>query len=211
MSLPHEILDATDRYADRTALVAPEVRWTYAELAERARHFGAGLRASTDLESGEAVMFQMGNVAETLVAYFGSLVAGLRPVCALAQHGAREIGSLAQHIGTRTTIVEADHGRGETLGAARDLLAAGALSTVVVARAEAICGGPALEQLVEDGSRSVTSWCCGRATERPISTARGTRRSAEQHCWSCSPVSPTRSRLMSECAPGWTFPSSRRT
>lgn len=155
LSLPQEILDAADRHADRLALVTPEVRWSYAELAERARNFGAGLLASTDLEPGEAVMFQMGNVAETLVAYFGTLVAGLRPVCTLAQHGSREIGSLAEHVGARATIVQADHGRGETLKVARDLHSAGTLSTVIVARGEAIGDGPTLEQLVENGSRSL--------------------------------------------------------
>ena len=155
LSLPQEILDAADRHADRLALVTPEVRWSYAELAERARNFGAGLLATTDLEPGEAVMFQMGNVAETLVAYFGTLVAGLRPVCTLAQHGSREIGSLAEHVGARATIVQADHGRGETLKVARDLHSAGTLSTVIVARGEAIGDGPTLEQLVENGSRSL--------------------------------------------------------
>ena len=155
LSLPQEILDAADRHADRLALVTPEVRWSYAELAERARNFGAGLLATTDLEPGEAVMFQMGNVAETLVAYFGTLVAGLRPVCTLAQHGSREIGSLAEHVGARATIVQADHGRGETLKVARDLRSAGTLSTVIVARGEAIGDGPTLEQLVENGSRSL--------------------------------------------------------
>lgn len=155
LSLPQEILDAADRHADRLALVAPEVRWSYAELAERARNFGAGLLATTDLEPGEAVMFQMGNVAETLVAYFGTLVAGLRPVCTLAQHGSREIGSLAEHVGARATIVQADHGRGETLKVARNLHSAGTLSTVIVARGEAIGDGPTLEQLVENGSRSL--------------------------------------------------------
>lgn len=155
LSLPQEVLDAADRHADRLALVTPEVRWSYAELAERARNFGAGLLATTDLEPGEAVMFQMGNVAETLVAYFGTLVAGLRPVCTLAQHGSREIGSLAEHVGARATIVQADHGRGETLKVARDLHSAGTLSTVIVARGEAIGDGPTLEQLVENGSRSL--------------------------------------------------------
>lgn len=155
LSLPQEILDAADRHADRLALVTPEVRWSYAELAERARNFGAGLLVTTDLEPGEAVMFQMGNVAETLVAYFGTLVAGLRPVCTLAQHGSREIGSLAEHVGARATIVQADHGRGETLKVARDLHSAGTLSTVIVARGEAIGDGPTLEQLVENGSRSL--------------------------------------------------------
>lgn len=155
LSLPQEILDAADRHADRLALVTPEVRWSYAELAERARNFGAGLLATTDLEPGEAVMFRMGNVAETLVAYFGTLVAGLRPVCTLAQHGSREIGSLAEHVGARATIVQADHGRGETLKVARDLHSAGTLSTVIVARGEAIGDGPTLEQLVENGSRSL--------------------------------------------------------
>lgn len=156
MSLPQELLEAADRHADRIALVTPEVQWSYAELAERARHFGAGLRVSTDLNPGEAVMFQMGNVAETLVAYIGALIAGVRPVCTLAQHGSREIGSLAEHLGARVTIVQADYGRGENLKVARELHSAGTLSTVIVARGDAIGDGPTLEQLVEDGSRAST-------------------------------------------------------
>ncbi|WP_019202275.1 AMP-binding protein [Tsukamurella sp. 1534] len=151
-SLPDELLDAADRFADRPALVTPEVRWSYSDLARRARSFASGIQAGTDLAVGEPVMFQMGNVAETLVAYLGSLVAGLRPVCTLPQHRVREIGLLAQHVGARASVLQADHGRGEPAQVARELHAEGVLDTIIVARGEAIGGGPTLEQLVADGA-----------------------------------------------------------
>ncbi len=151
-SLPDELTDALARFADRPGLVTPEVRWTHGELLGRARAFGAGLLAGTDLEPGEPVMFQMGNVAETVVAYLGALIAGLRPVCTLPQHGEREIGLLAQHVGARATIVQADHGAGETLAVARALHESGALPVVVVARGDAIGDTPTLERLSELGA-----------------------------------------------------------
>ncbi|MBS4103290.1 AMP-binding protein [Tsukamurella paurometabola] len=94
----------------------------------------------------------MGNVAETVVAYFGALIAGLRPVCTLPQHGTREVGLLAEHVGARATVVQADHGRGGTLEVARELHAGGRIGVVVVARGESIGGTPTLEQLIEAGA-----------------------------------------------------------
>lgn len=151
-SLPDELVDAGTEFAHRTALVTGEVRWTYAELFERADRFARGLLAGTDLAPGEPIMFQMGNVAETLVAYFGALIAGLRPVCTLPQHGEREIGLLAQHVGARASLVQADHGRGETADVARALRAAGTLPIVIAARGAAIGGGPTYEDLLAAGA-----------------------------------------------------------
>lgn len=92
----------------RTALVTAEVRWSYAELDQRSQLFAAGLLASTTLRPGDAVMFSMGNVAETVVSYYGALRAGLIPVCTLPQHGRRELRLLAEHIGARGHVVQAD-------------------------------------------------------------------------------------------------------
>ncbi len=151
-SLPAELIGALERFADRPGLITPEVRWTYGDLLARSRAFGAGLLAGTDLVPGEPVMFQMGNVAETVVAYLGALIAGLRPVCTLPQHGEREIGLLAQHVGARASIVQGDYGSGEPLAVARALHAAGTLPVVVVARGEAVGGTPTFERLSEAGA-----------------------------------------------------------
>lgn len=103
-----ELRDAATQHADTLALITPEVRWTYAELDEHTEDFAAGVLASTPLEPGDRVMFQMGNVAETVVAYYGALKAGLVPVCTLPLHREREIGLLARHTGARAHFVQAD-------------------------------------------------------------------------------------------------------
>ncbi|WP_231855608.1 AMP-binding protein [Tsukamurella pseudospumae] len=151
-SLPGELLAAAGVFAERTALITPEVRWTYAELFGRADRFARGLLAGTDLAPGEPIMFQMGNVAETVVAYLGALIAGLRPVCTLPQHGVREIGLLAEHVGARATVVQGDHGKGETLAVAAALHADGALPIVIVARGTAIGESPTYEDLLVVGA-----------------------------------------------------------
>ncbi|MDF0531210.1 AMP-binding protein [Tsukamurella sp. 8F] len=151
VSLPDELRAAAGVFAERTALVTPEVRWTYAELFDRADRFARGLLVATDLKPGEPIMFQMGNVAETVVAYLGVLAAGLRPVCTLPQHGAREIGLLAEHVGARATVVQGDNGKGETVAVASALHADGALPVVIVARGAAIGGTPTLDALLEAG------------------------------------------------------------
>jgi 2,3-dihydroxybenzoate-AMP ligase len=103
-----ELRHAAARFADRLALVTPEVRWTYRELDELTDAFAAGLLATTALRPGDGLMFSMGNVAETVVAYYGAVKAGVLPLCTLPAHGEREIGLLAEHTGARGHIVQAD-------------------------------------------------------------------------------------------------------
>ena len=151
-SLPAELIASASRHDERTALVTPEKRWTYGELFATARAFAAGLPELTALRAGDAVMFQMGNVAETVVAYLGCLLAGLRPVCTLPQHGVREIGLLARHIGARGLIMQADFGRGLLPGNARALIADGAIEEVVVARGPAFGAAAGYEQVLAAGT-----------------------------------------------------------
>lgn len=151
-ALPDELRAAAGVFAERTALITPEVRWTYAELFERADLFARGVLAETDLAPGEPIMFQLGNVAETVVAYLGALIAGLRPVCTLPQHGVREIGLLAEHVGARATVVQGDYGKGETVAVAAALHADGALPVVIVARGPAIGATPTFEDLLAGGA-----------------------------------------------------------
>lgn len=132
--LAAQLLDAADRAAARPAITTAEGMLTYRELSERVLAFARGLGARTELAPGDAVMFQMANTAETVISYLGCLAAGVRPVCTLPQHGVREIRHLAEHIGARTLIAQADFADGRLRTHADDLLAAGSVSTVIAAR-----------------------------------------------------------------------------
>lgn len=151
-TLPDELLQAGARHADRVALVTPEVTWTYRELFDHAVRFGSGLHRELGLGPGDAVMFQMGNVAETVVAYLGCLVAGARPVCTLPQHGVREIGLLAAHTGARALILQADFRGGELAARARQLVAQDRIGVVVVARGDVFEGATPFEHLLSRGA-----------------------------------------------------------
>lgn len=133
-TLPAELLQAGREHSDVVSLVTSEVEWTYAELFDRATAFGAGLRRAAEVQPGEPVMFQMGNVAETVASYLGCLLAGARPVCTLPQHGTREIGLLADHVGARVLLTQADFKNGQAARTARTLLGQGTLETAVTAR-----------------------------------------------------------------------------
>lgn len=151
-SLPAELVEAAGLHADATALVTAERRWTYAELFGQARAFAAGLPRATTLRPGDAVMFQMGNVGETVVAYLGCLLAGIRPVCTLPQHGVREVGLLARHVEARGIVLQADFGRGLLTGIARTLLEEGTIEEDVVARGEASDGQTGFAEVLAAGA-----------------------------------------------------------
>jgi 2,3-dihydroxybenzoate-AMP ligase len=112
-TLPAELVAAARSHWSQSALITPEVEWTYAELFTSAARLARGLIGQTVLVPGDPVMFQMGNVADTVVAYLGALFAGLRPVCTLPQHGQREITLLAEHVGARGIFVQGDFGHGQ--------------------------------------------------------------------------------------------------
>ncbi|MFJ9210282.1 (2,3-dihydroxybenzoyl)adenylate synthase [Streptomyces sp. NPDC102264] len=150
-SLPAELMSAASAHAGRTALITPEGSRSYQELFDEAQRFAAGLLKSTSLRPGDAVMFQMGNVAETVVSYLGCLLAGVRPVCTLPQHGVREISVLARHIGARGLVLQADFGRGQLPENARALVASGVIEDVVVARGRT-SGFVAYEELLASGA-----------------------------------------------------------
>ncbi|MDF2709970.1 MAG: hypothetical protein K0R62_5622 [Nonomuraea muscovyensis] len=150
-TLPLELERAADLHADRQALITPEVSWTYRQLFDNARAFARGLRATLGVRPGEAAMFQMGNVAETVVTYLGCLLAGVRPVCTLPQHGTREIGLLAQHTGARVLFTQGDFGSGQLLRQAQELLAQASVDKVVIARSAAFEGATGYEEVLAAG------------------------------------------------------------
>ncbi|MGI6798785.1 (2,3-dihydroxybenzoyl)adenylate synthase [Gordonia sihwensis] len=156
-SLSDSLVDACLAHGPRIALVTPEVRWTYSDLAAQVDSFAAGIETATDLMPGDRIMFQMGNTAETVVAYLGSLRAGLVPVCTLAQHGAREVGLLAGHVGARALLTQGDFGGGRLLEVARGLVADGSIETAIVARTEPFDGAVGYDQIQSAGRGVVPS------------------------------------------------------
>jgi 2,3-dihydroxybenzoate-AMP ligase len=150
-SLPAELVLAAEASAGRPALVTPEVSWNYRDLLDEATRFGAGLARVPGVAAGEAVMFQMGNVAQTVVGYLGCLLAGARPVCTLPQHGSREIGLLAAHTGASCLIVQSDFRGGRLAAQARQLLSDGAVRSAVIARGEPFPGAVSFDDVLSAG------------------------------------------------------------
>lgn len=134
-TLSEELVQSAGEHESRRALVTPEVEWTYDELFTQSSCFAAGLKERAGLQVGDPVMFQMGNVAETVVAYLGCLLAGGRPVCTLPTHGMREIGLLAEHVGARLLISQADFRDGRLIKNAQQLVGT-ALDQVILARGD---------------------------------------------------------------------------
>lgn len=151
-TLPAELIAAGRKHGSADALVTSESVLTYDELYDLAELFAGGLLSTTSLVTGDAVMFQMGNVQETVVAYLGCLLAGIRPVCTLPQHGVREIALLAEHIGARGLVVQADFGRADLPGNAKLLRDRGVVEEVVVARGDAFVGARTYAEVVDAGA-----------------------------------------------------------
>lgn len=154
-SLSEELRDAATAHASRLALITPEVRWCYAELDQRSEQFAAGLLAATSLRPGDAVMFSMGNVAETVIAYYGAVRAGLIPVCTLPHHREREVALLAEHVGARGHFVQADFGADSlTTMAERAASTSGTLVEMIVARGPVPPGAHGYDAVLAAGEHS---------------------------------------------------------
>ncbi|MFT3719666.1 (2,3-dihydroxybenzoyl)adenylate synthase [Pseudorhodoferax sp.] len=89
-TFPAMLRRCAQRFADRTAVVGGDERWTYAELARRAETIAAGLLA-LGLARGDRVVVQLGNTPAFYAVVFGLFRAGLVPVYALAAHRITEI------------------------------------------------------------------------------------------------------------------------
>ncbi|MGD0892488.1 MAG: long-chain-fatty-acid--CoA ligase [Terracidiphilus sp.] len=66
---------AEEQFADSTAVVCDDLRFTYAEFAQRAGRLGGGLRG-LGVEAGDRVAFLSTNCHRLLEAYYGVLEAG---------------------------------------------------------------------------------------------------------------------------------------
>jgi 2,3-dihydroxybenzoate-AMP ligase len=92
-------------HAERTAVVSAEGRLTFRELDVRTDQLAAGLHA-TGLRPGDPVLFQLTNRLHTVVAWYGTLKAGLIPVATLALHRRHEISQIAARTGAAAHLAE---------------------------------------------------------------------------------------------------------
>jgi 2,3-dihydroxybenzoate-AMP ligase len=152
-SIGDRFRSAARSFADRTAIVAGPMRLSYAELDSRSDAFGAGLLRQGHVP-GERVLFQVGNIGEAIVAYYGVLKAGLIPVCSLAQHRERDIGALAELTDAGAIVVQADYRTYDLVGSARVLRDRYPAVRTIVAIHETPAGDVVrYDALVADGAR----------------------------------------------------------
>lgn len=105
-TIPGELAAVVAEHPDRPAVVAAEGIVSYRELDDRAERIAAGL-VQLGLEPGDAVLLQVTNRLETVLAWYGCLKAALVPVATLAAHREHEIGAISRQCGARAHIVEA--------------------------------------------------------------------------------------------------------
>ena len=96
MTLSDLLLGAADRYGDRDALVFPDTRLTYAELAEAAREHARSLVA-LGIEPGEHVGILMPNCPEFIELLFGIVLAGGVAVTVNARYKADELAYVVEN------------------------------------------------------------------------------------------------------------------
>jgi non-ribosomal peptide synthetase component E (peptide arylation enzyme) len=119
-SLPAAFRQAATTYAERTALITPDMWLTYRELDARSDAVAAGL-LSSGLLPGERVLLQLTNSAAAVVAWYGLLKAGLIPVCTLAIHRRLEIEQIGRKSGAVAHLVQADFPGFDLVGLAQEV------------------------------------------------------------------------------------------
>jgi 2,3-dihydroxybenzoate-AMP ligase len=139
---------ATADRAEELAAASIEGELTHRQLDEASDLVALGLLRH-GLEPGDPVIFQVGNELETVVAFYGVLKAGLRPVCSIPNHRLHEVTAIARASGARAHLFQADYRSYDLAGLSHDLGAAvPAVSTRIVIRGSAE-GAVALDALVE--------------------------------------------------------------
>ncbi|GAA4910407.1 (2,3-dihydroxybenzoyl)adenylate synthase [Streptomonospora salina] len=96
--------DRAHRFAERTALVDADRRWSYAELDTRADRTAAGL-ARLGIGAGDRVVVQLPNVCEVVEVAFALFRLGALPVYALPAHRRAEISYLCSFTDAAALVV----------------------------------------------------------------------------------------------------------
>ncbi|HYQ21883.1 (2,3-dihydroxybenzoyl)adenylate synthase [Stenotrophomonas sp.] len=89
-TFPAFLRDRAEQYADEIAVVAGDVRLSYAQLWHEAGRIGAGLLGQ-GLQPGDRVLVQLGNTAGFITTVCGLFRAGLVPVYVLPAHRLTEL------------------------------------------------------------------------------------------------------------------------
>lgn len=142
------------KYADAPAAVSTEGKLTYRELDERTDRIGAGLK-SLGLRPGDAVLLQLGNSLETVLAWYGVIKSGAIPVATLLMHRAHEIGEIGAIVEARAHVIDCSYDKFDLLSFAHQMAAQQEDRIVMTIRS----GKPAgtaigLEQLGQDFAAS---------------------------------------------------------
>ncbi|HEL3781157.1 TPA: AMP-binding protein [Stenotrophomonas maltophilia] len=131
-TFPAFLRERAECYADDIAVVAGDVRLSYAQLWHEAGRIGAGLLAR-GLEPGERVLVQLGNTAGFITTVCGLFRAGLVPVYALPAHRITELVHFANKAEASAYITTDLHDGFDHRGLARALQAdVPAIRTVVI-------------------------------------------------------------------------------
>jgi 2,3-dihydroxybenzoate-AMP ligase len=107
---------------DHIAVVGGQKRWTYADLARKAKQYAATFTV-LGLQPGERVIVQLPNIPEFLSVVFGLFRAGLIPVFTLPAHRLTEIAHFAAKSEASAYVITATHDGFDYRGLATDVQA----------------------------------------------------------------------------------------
>lgn len=121
-TFPAFLRERAEQYADDIAVVAGDVRLSYAQLWHEAGRIGAGLLGQ-GLQPGDRVLVQLGNTAGFITTVCGLFRAGLVPVYVLPAHRLTELVHFARKAEASAYITTDVHENFDHRGLARALQA----------------------------------------------------------------------------------------
>jgi len=119
-TFPAFLRERAEQFADETAVVAGDVRLSYAQLWHEAGRIGAGL-LGLGLQPGDRVLVQLGNTAGFITTVCGLFRAGLVPVYVLPAHRLTELVHFARKAEASAYITTDVHETFDHRGLARAL------------------------------------------------------------------------------------------
>jgi non-ribosomal peptide synthetase component E (peptide arylation enzyme) len=143
---------AAQETPDKIYLIAGEEKISFAELDRRTEILGTAL-LDIGLKPGDRAMFQMGSVAETVIALVACYKAGILPVCTLPQYRDIEISQLSDMSGATGYFVQADNNPNfELVAFAQKMMQRSlTLKHLIVSRGVKPAGAHSLEDLIATG------------------------------------------------------------
>lgn len=120
-TLPEMLFETVEHSPERIALIAGDVRRTYAELAERVLRLSAGLQG-LGLTRGDRVVVHLPNLPEFIELVFALWEIGAVPVVAPAAHRRAEIEYFIDTTEARAYITVSSHEGTDLAGLADELL-----------------------------------------------------------------------------------------